>query len=385
MADEIKLHKQKENNATYISNYFIDECMSSANGEFVKIYLYLLRCMGSESPSLSLSRIADKFEHTEKDVKRALKYWEKMNVLHLEYDDNKKLSGISLLDVQGPCETQSKTSNNTDSLKSEPNRSKSERSQTGFTESALTETAKSKSVTPESVSASTEIKPSGKPSYSLEQLKTFQSNPEIKQLLFISEKYLSKVLSSTELSTILYFYDGLNFSIDLIEYLIEYCVCKGHRSIHYIEKVALSWAQSNIRTVAEAKTTTSTYNQNYYSVLKAFGISGRNLVESETQYIQKWNTEYGFSLDIILEACGRTMQKIHSPSFEYTDSILKRWHAKGVKKLEDLAPLDEQHQKLKASSSKPRTKTVDSNKFNNFQQRSYDYEQLEKQLLNVTP
>lgn len=385
MADEIKLHKQKENNATYISNYFIDECMSSANGEFVKIYLYLLRCMGSESPSLSLSRIADKFEHTEKDVKRALKYWEKMNILHLEYDENKKLSGINLLDVPGPAETQANSSSKASSTKTESESLKTKITNRELTEPKTAESTDSKMATAKTSNNSNESTSAVRPSYSLDQLKVFQSNPDIKQLLFISEKYLGKVLSSTELSTILYFYDGLHFSVDLIEYLIEYCVCKGHKSIHYIEKVALAWAQTNIKTVAEAKKTTSTYNQNYYSVLKAFGISGRNLVESETQYIQKWNTEYGFSLDIILEACGRTMQKIHTPSFEYTDSILKRWHTKGVNKLEDLAPLDEQHQKMKASSAKPRTKTVDSNKFNNFHQRSYDYEQLEKQLLNVTP
>ncbi|RDU25104.1 DnaD domain protein [Anaerosacchariphilus polymeriproducens] len=372
MADEIKLRKQSENSVTYIPNYFIDECMSSANGEFVKIYLYLLRCMGSESPSLSLTRIADKFEHTEKDVKRALKYWEKMNILHLEYDENKKLSGISLLDLKKSKEVQPRQS--TQETLSKPENKNSE------IETVVLNTMKTDTSDP--VKNGTASK---KPSYSLEQLKAFQSNTEIKQLLFISEKYLGKVLSSTELSTILYFYDSLKFSVDLIEYLIEYCVCKGHRSIHYIEKVALSWAQSQIQSVAEAKKATSTYNQTYYSVLKAFGISGRNLVEPEIQYIQKWSKEYGFSIDIILEACKRTMQKIHTPSFEYTDSILKRWNTKGVKTLNDLIPLDEQHHKLKASASKTRTKTVDSNKFNNFHQRSYDYEQLEKQLLNVTP
>lgn len=379
MADEIKLRKQGDNNVTFISNYFIDECMSSANGEFVKIYLYLLRCMGLETPSLSLSRIADKFEHTEKDVKRALKYWEKMNILHLEYDENKKLSGISLLDAQGSRENISKLTSETKTSKitDATNIAKIETSKTNLESSSLSTEKNSlaKSVT----------KPEVKPSYSLEQLKDFQSNSDIKQLIFISEQYLGKVLSSTELSTILYFYDELKFSVDLIEYLIEYCVCKGHRSIHYIEKVALAWAQLNIKTVAEAKKSANTYAQTYYSIMKAFGISGRNLVEGEIQYIQKWNNEFGFSVDIILEACGRTMKKIHTPSFQYTDSILKRWHSKSVKTLADLAPLDEQHQKLKASVSKPRTKTIESNKFNNFHQRSYDYEQLERQLLNVTP
>ena len=42
----------------------------------------------------------------------------------------------------------------------------------------------------------------------------------------------------------LIFYDHLGMSADLIEYLIESCVENGHKSIHYIQKVALSWADS---------------------------------------------------------------------------------------------------------------------------------------------
>lgn len=60
--------------------------------------------------------------------------------------------------------------------------------------------------------------------------------------------------------------------------------------------------------------------------MKAFGISGRNLVESEVAFIEKWTGTYGFSIELVTEACKRTMQAIHQPSFEYTDSILGNWH-----------------------------------------------------------
>ena len=39
----ITLHSDSQTSATSVSNIFIDEYMSDANGEFVKIYLYLLR------------------------------------------------------------------------------------------------------------------------------------------------------------------------------------------------------------------------------------------------------------------------------------------------------------------------------------------------------
>ena len=60
----------------------------------------------------------------------------------------------------------------------------------------------------------------------------------------------------------------------------------------------------------------------------------------ELAYIKKWTEEYGFSLDLIIEACNRTMAKLHQPSFEYTDSILKKWIASNVHHLSDLKRLD---------------------------------------------
>ena len=99
MAD-LTLHKDNSNAATIISNHFIDEYMINANGEFVKIYLYLLRCMNSPDCSFSISKAADTFNHTEKDIQRALKYWEKMNLLQLEYTEDKSIAGIYFLDSE---------------------------------------------------------------------------------------------------------------------------------------------------------------------------------------------------------------------------------------------------------------------------------------------
>ena len=38
----MKLHLQSDNGVTLIENRFIDQYMPSANGEYVKLYLYLL-------------------------------------------------------------------------------------------------------------------------------------------------------------------------------------------------------------------------------------------------------------------------------------------------------------------------------------------------------
>ena len=353
----INLYSDNETSATSVSNIFIDEYMSDANGEFVKVYLYLLRQLNAPEPSFSISAIADKFEHTEKDIKRALSYWERMQLLRLEYDTEENLTGIRLLDTHSKKETPLPTAS-----------------------AAPVPAAEIAKAEPLPVQAA---EPQEK-YYSADDLKKFREQETVAELLFIAERYLGRMLSQADLNAIFYWYDELKFSTDLIEYLIEYCVNNGHTSIHYIKKVALGWHDSHVTTVEQAKLATTQYSQSNTVVMKSLGITGRVLVPSEISYIEKWKNEYGFSLELISAACQRTIQTIHQPSFEYTDSILTSWKKNGVTSPEDIAKLDDAHAKRKKAVTAPPIRGVSKNKFNNFEQRSYDYDQLEKMLLTTS-
>lgn len=365
---DITLHTNNNIAATLVPNVFIDELMADANGEYVKIYLYLLRCMNT-AEGFSISGMADKLDHTEKDVKRALKYWEKMHVLQLEYDASQQLRGICLLD----------------SSSLEVRRAVPVTCASPAASMAPTASAASGTVTA-SVSQSAQAAPSGagrRPSYTKDQMRSFQTNEETCDLFFIIERYIGHPLSSTDYDTIFYWYDGLHFSTDLIEYLVESCVDKGHKSLRYMDKVALSWADASISTVEGAKCAANMHSQLYYGVMKAFGIHGRNLADYELKLIDKWSKAYGFDSTIIGEACKRTLQATSQPSFQYADSILENWHQNHVQKLEDISLLDSAYKRSKPAASRNVTVSRSgSNRFNNFSQRSYNYDQLEKQLLN---
>ena len=213
-----------------------------------------------------------------------------------------------------------------------------------------------------------------------------ENQEQLRQLYFVAEQYMGKPLSSKDIQKINYFFDTLHFSTDLIEYLIEYCVENGHKSMHYIESVALAWSDENIKSVTEAKTSSATYNKNCYTVLNAFGIKGRSPAAVELSYIKKWTEEYGLTLEIIVEACNRTIANTHQPDFKYTDSILKNWIAKGVHHLSDITKLDlvyQQEKEIKRRAAATRAAAPTSNRFNNFEGRSYDINSLEQQLLNT--
>lgn len=368
---KILIHSDSASSATSVSNIFIDEYMSDANGEFVKIYLYLLRLMNAPDSAFSISSIADKFEHTEKDVKRALSYWERMHLLRLEYDTDHNLTGVCLIDSASRDKTDvtGEFSEN-ESAAEAPDSNNISSSADEYTSSDDDGIS----------SADTESFPP-KRDYTRDELKQFQENDQIAELLFITERYLGRPLSQTDTNTLLYLYEELSFSPDLIEYLVEYCVSKNHTAIRYIEATALKWAESGIRTVTSAKQEAKIHSPAYYAVMRSFGITGRNLVPSETDFIEKWRSEYGFSIDIICAACQQTIQSIHQPSFPYTDKMLSNWRKLNVHTMEDVKRLNLEHKERTKTSAQEAAGS--KNKFNNIGHRSYEYDELEKMLLTT--
>ncbi len=397
---------------TTVSDIFIDQYMPKANGEFVKVYLYLLRATGSGAGIATISEIADHFSNTEADIIRALNYWASEGILQVQTGADGQIMGINLcsLSVSGMQAAQSNIQSAVADNAAQNNLQNSvvnNAAQNILQNSVVNNAAqnistvntrmhdsvveKLKSQTPDKAASSQK-------EYTLDEIKEFRKNPDISELFFIIETYLKHTLSSTDTNMVLYWLDELHFSTDLVEYLVEYCITKGHSSLRYMNKVALGWADAGIKTVDQAKDDAAAHSQIYYSVMKALGITGRNLVDSES-LINKWVGEYGFDIELVKAACSKTISAIQKPSFEYTDSILANWKKKDVHTLKDVEVLDANFAKAnKASatgssqgtnaangSSKPKNNNSSSkNKFNNFNQRNNDYDKLEKLFLNST-
>lgn len=398
---------------TTVSDIFIDQYMPKANGEFVKVYLYLLRATGSGAGIATISEIADHFSNTEADIIRALNYWASEGILQVQTGADGQIMGINLcsLSVSGMQAAQSNIQSAVADNAAQNNLQNSvvnNAAQNNLQNSVVNNAAqnistadirmqdsvveKLKSQTPDKAASSQK-------EYTLDEIKEFRKNPDISELFFIIETYLKHTLSSTDTNMVLYWLDELHFSTDLVEYLVEYCITKGHSSLRYMNKVALGWADAGIKTVDQAKDDAAAHSQIYYSVMKALGITGRNLVDSEVSLINKWVGEYGFDIELVKAACSKTISAIQKPSFEYTDSILANWRKKDVHTLKDVEVLDANFAKAnKASatgssqgtnaancSSKPKSNNSSSkNKFNNFNQRNNDYDKLEKLFLNST-
>ncbi|MCI8322088.1 MAG: DnaD domain protein [Lachnospiraceae bacterium] len=339
----LTIYQNNYTDSTVISNRFIDEYMADANDAQLKIYLYLLRTVNARLDT-SIGDIADKFNYTEKDVKRALTYWEKKRLLFLDYDSHKNITGIHLLDS-----------------------------------SAIANPSVNTAVTYPFVNTAPHEQPQlplEKPIYTADQLRDFKADENTARLLFVAEQYLKKPLSPNDMQTIFFIMDKLGFSEDLTDYLIQYCVDRGKRDLRYIEKVAISWAEQGITTQKQAAALAGKYDKTVYEIMRALGKN--NLpTETEVAYIDRWRKFYGFESDVILTACERTVLATDSHRFEYADSILTNWYKAGVHHKGDIKSLDENHRRNR--TNRPAAST---NKFNQFTQNEYDFDALEKEILS---
>ena len=345
---------------TVVANDFLDRFLPTANGDYLRIYLYLLRLAGRKTDSISTGSIADRLRLTEGDVLRALSFWEKEHALLLKRRSD---GGITEIAFTNFCTRRS--------ISEEPAESP---------DSARTETeALPKEETTAPPAPKSEKRPQDISAARLDEL---GQREEIRELFFIAMQYLERPLSRSEMQKICYYYDELEFSPDLIDYLMEYCIGRGHKNFRYIEKVAMAWKEEGIRTVHDARVHVGSYHREYYDILKALGINNHHPVEAEIRIMKKWMETWHFSMDLIREACSRTVMNASKPTLNYADGILSRWFSHGVRTLDDVKVLDEEH----AKHVQEETRSVDTvskaaKKAGDFEQRTYDYAEIERRLL----
>ena len=163
---KLTLTNYVQGTTTVLENEFIDRYMPTANGEYVKVYLLILRHLSNASGTLSISAMADLLDCTEKDVLRALKYWKKEGLL--DYDDPDDTTQLTPEEpVPGTANQQAGAS----------------AIQTASTPSMCKESVPK--VSSDEVNSVTNI----------QQYRNRKERKEFKELLFVAEQYLGKTLS----------------------------------------------------------------------------------------------------------------------------------------------------------------------------------------------
>ena len=392
---------------TTIYNSFIEDYMPAANGSYVKVYLYIAKCLQAKESNFSISSLADQLENTEKDILRALMYWEKKGLMSLNRDKaTGEILGLEMLipfaerdfDTYENAAKESAASLGVDSDLSETGVLDRRNSDFSETDAANTSTYESSGTdAPSNVNSdvhrasnsaqeknSSAVKPIQVPP---EQIQELSANEDFVWVCNVVESYLERPMKPTEIQLITYLYGTLHFSRELILHLYDYCISMGKTACNYIQTVALSWHEQGIKTPEQAQNASVRYLASYNAVSKALGL-GRGLAEIEKKYVDHWQNDWNMDLSVILEACNRTVLKLHHADFKYTEGILSHWNEQNVRTLQGVEQSDlhyaqtkEQKEKKKPSTS---GKQPPRNQFQNFKQRdvsSEELQELERKLL----
>lgn len=297
---------------TEIPDIFFSEYLSQANGDYIKVYLYML-FLSKYDKDIKINDLSKKLVLPLKTIQDAVKYWEEQGVI---------------------------TKKNT-----------------GYIVNNLQEMELHKLYKPRTALTADQIQ------------KSAENQQRAKAIEHINNKYFSGLMPTTWYPDIELWFKKYNFDEEVMIALFGYCFDRSALHKAYIQRVAETWYKNNIRTFNDLDT--------YYekqeklkvianTISKKLGLN-RQLSEYEFAYIEKWNVEYGYSLEIIEIALKKTTSKAN-PNFDYLNKLLSDWHDRGFKTASEIQNfLSEMKQKNKNIQ-----KLEKSTGYNKYDQREYD-------------
>lgn len=308
---------------------FIENHMVNSNPSFVIIYMYILKnSMFGEN--MELNNLAESTNMLASDIKKCLSYWQDKNLIKFQID-NLEIVSIQFLDPQ-KC--------------SEPK--------------------------------ITNIAPSLETSTSVTR-----DNQEVLDIFRFAEKKLGKMLSYSERNILVKLYENYGISTELLALLFTYCMERGKSNFSYMEKVAIDWLENEVDTIEKVEAYLDVTDTGYKRVKVALGIKNRDLIKKELEFINCWIFKYKIPINLIEEACIRTIMGGKGASFSYIEGIMKKWFEQGIITHEKLKEYDEKHEqsvKSKFENKKDQTKFKNSrnNKFTDYNQKPVDTQILKK-------
>ena len=297
---------------TTIPDIFFTQYLPEANGDFLKVYLYIL-FLSKYDKDIKINDLCKKLGLSLKTIQDAMKYWEDQGVI---------------------------TKKNT-----------------GFVFNNLQELELYHLYKPKAALSADQIQ------------KSAESQKRAKTIEYINNKFFSGLMPTTWYPDIELWFKKYHFDDEVMIALFEYCFDKSALHRNYIQAVADAWAKNSIKTFNDLDVyyeKQEKLNKIANAISKKLGL-GRQLSQYEYAYIEKWLIDFNFSFDIIEIALKKTTSKVN-PSFDYIDKLLTDWHERGFKTVEQVQKfLSEIKQKNK--DVKQLEKQTGYQKYD---QRSYD-------------
>lgn len=308
---------------TPVSNIFLENFMPKARGEFVKVYLLLLKYSCSGEIGVNSSIVATSLNLLESDIMNAINYWSDEGLIKLIPVDKFSNFNIEFQDISEEDTADSDQLN------------------------------------------------------LLEELNNSCNMDTMQEI----EKLLGRTLSPIEMQKYLSWQKDYKFSPEMLLILIQYCVSKGKSDYRYFERVAISWFDEGIKTIDDVQQYIKRHEDKwvkYRKILAYLGVKDAEMMKPQEQMLEKWIVTWAFSVEVIQKACDICFERLNRADFKYIDGILNSWNKDSLKTINEIQEKDIKrvsYPKKAGSNLKPK------GSFNNYEQRTYDFESLERKLL----
>ena len=297
--------------STNLPDIFFTEYLSQISGDALKVYLYIT-FLAKYNKDIRLNDLSKKLELPLKTIQESIKYLEEQSLI------TKKNTGYIINNIQ--------------------------------------EIELHKLYTPKVTSSPEELE------------KIAQNKQRAKAIDSINNQFFQGIMSPSWYSDIDLWFKKYSFDEEVMIALFQYCFNRSALHRNYIQAVAEAWFKNNIKTYNDLDKyyeKQEKLNTLQKTISKKLGIT-RHLSQYEEGYIEKWNIDYGYNLDIIEISLKKTTSK-SNPNFDYLDKLLTDWHDRNLKTSNDiqsfLTQLKEKNKNIKTLEK--------NNGYSNYDQRNY--------------
>ena len=298
--------------STNLPDIFFTEYLSQISGDALKVYLYMT-FLAKYNKDIRLNDLSKKLELPLKTIQDSIKYLEEQTLI------TRKNTGYILNNIQ--------------------------------------EIELHKLYNPKVTSSPEELE------------KISQNKHRAKAIDSINNQFFQGIMSPSWYSDIDLWFKKYSFDEEVMIALFQYCFNRSALHRNYIQTVAEAWSKNNIKTFNDLDKyyqKQEKLNTLQKTISKKLGLT-RHLSQYEEGYIEKWNIDYGYNLDVIELALKKTTSKAN-PNFDYLDKLLTDWHDRNFKTTNDV-----QNFLLQMKEKNKNIKTLEKNTgYSNYDQRNYN-------------
>lgn len=291
----------------------VDKYLKLATPSQLKVLLYLLR---HQCTSIDLKQLSEALSMNEELIEEAVMFWEQTDLFAVSEKNNASSDPVS----------------------------------SSILEKQITET--SSSITAQRSSSDITLTPS-------EIAAELKRDAGLMNLFRMAEQLTGEPLNHMQQRSLLWQYQYLSVSGDIILTIMSYCRSMGKNSIQYAEKLLTAWWNRGICTMQQIndEIVKDQQRRSYHGTIARTLDMNRPPTPKQREYFDSWQTMQ-IPVDLIRYAYEKTIEQTNKLSLAYMQKILTTWAEAGYKTREDVDTND----KLTQNSTAIKAKTSGSSR-----------------------